>query len=96
MLESQFKKRVMKDLKTFFKDAWILKTNERGRAGVPDLLICIKGAFVAIELKRNVKSEPTVLQAAEVQRIRLAGGLSFIAYPEAWPSQLAELRRQFP
>ena len=34
-------------------DVWIFKTNDQCRVGIPDLIICFYGHFVAIELKRQ-------------------------------------------
>lgn len=48
----------------------------RGKSGVPDILACIKGAFVAIEVKREGK-QPTPLQWKRMDEIRQAGGWAF-------------------
>jgi hypothetical protein len=48
-----------------------------GRAGVPDLIICLDGKFVAIETKFGA-NKPTLAQAAELDRIRAAGGVAFV------------------
>lgn len=61
--------------------AWHIKThgNMFSRAGTPDILACIDGIFVAIEVKRpgGVVSE---LQKANIELIKRAGGVAFIAY----------------
>ena len=61
--------------------AWHIKThgNMFSRAGTPDILACVNGRFVAIEVKRpgGVVSE---LQKANIELIKKAGGVAFIAY----------------
>lgn len=51
------------------------------RAGVPDLLCCVNGRFVAVELKA-AKGKPSELQVRELQRIRKAGGFADVLYPK--------------
>ena len=44
-------------------------------SGVPDVLLCINGHFVAIELKRpDGKGRVSDVQKAQINRIRKAGG----------------------
>lgn len=49
------------------------------RAGIPDIIACIKGRFVGIETKDkgNTASE---LQLAHIRQIKKAGGIGFVAY----------------
>lgn len=54
------------------------KDSRRERIGIPDLIICYKGEFVAVELKvkgAKLKKE----QMMELARIRKAGGRTFVA-----------------
>jgi Holliday junction resolvase len=44
--------------------------------GIPDLLCCIGGVFVAVEVKQPGK-KPTAIQEAKMAEIRAAGGRSF-------------------
>ena len=44
-----------------------------GRAGIPDIIACYRGLFVAIECKAG-NNKPTALQAREIERIQQAGG----------------------
>jgi hypothetical protein len=51
----------------------------RGKRGVPDIIGCCRGRFVAIELKpAGGRLEPA--QTAECDRIREAGGIVIVAY----------------
>lgn len=61
--------------------AWHIKThgNMFSRAGTPDILACIDGIFVAIEVKQP-GGLVTPLQAAHIELIKKAGGVAFVAY----------------
>lgn len=93
--EGVFKTRVMRDL----KDDWgddidILATQERGRKGVPDLVICLKGHSIKMELKVDGE-EPTPLQAHTLKRHTKAGGLSLWTTPGRWELQRDVIRERF-
>ena len=48
-----------------------------GRAGIPDIIGCYNGLFVAFECKAN-GNKPTALQQREIDAIRTAKGLAFV------------------
>ncbi len=48
-----------------------------GRAGIPDIIACYNGLFVAFECKAN-GGKPTALQQREIDAIRKAKGLAFV------------------
>lgn len=48
-----------------------------GRAGIPDIICCIDGKFVAIECKAG-KNTTTALQDREIDAIRANKGLAFV------------------
>jgi Holliday junction resolvase len=56
----------------FFKPAM----NGFGKSGVPDIVACIEGKFVTVEVKREGK-EPTPIQERRMAEIRKAGGAAF-------------------
>lgn len=89
--ETKFQNRVLKDLKSL-PYTWVLKTQERARRGVPDILLCFKGRFVAIELKASEEALVSPLQCYEISKIQLAGGLAYIAYPENWGAVLNDIK----
>ena len=60
-----------------------------GRAGVPDVIGCYRGLFVAFECKAG-KNQPTALQEREMTAIRTAKGLAFVINEEN-VDQLKEL-----
>jgi len=54
------------------------RRSKRERKGIPDLLVCFHGAFVASELKsKDGKVEPD--QKIEMAKIRRSGGKTFVA-----------------
>jgi Holliday junction resolvase len=52
--------------------------NGFGRAGIPDIIGCMDGHFIAIECKAG-KGQTTALQDRELNMILNAGGTVFIA-----------------
>jgi Holliday junction resolvase len=48
-----------------------------GRAGIPDIIGCKGGRFIAVECKAG-KGKPTLLQERELQNIGLAGGYAIV------------------
>lgn len=51
------------------------------RAGLPDLVVCANGKFIALELK-NEKGKATPLQLANIRDIQGAGGVALILRPQ--------------
>lgn len=60
--------------------AWHFKVHGHlgQRPGVPDIVACVRGRFVAIELK-GPRGKVTAHQEKEVHRIRQAGGIAGVA-----------------
>lgn len=52
-----------------------------GRAGIPDVIGCYRGLFVAFECKAG-KGKTTALQERELNAIRTAKGLAFVINEE--------------
>lgn len=50
------------------------------RPGIADLLVCLDGRFVAIEVKRPGVGVLTPLQEQFLHDVRAAGGIAFVAY----------------
>jgi Holliday junction resolvase len=51
--------------------------NGYGRAGIPDIICCFGGRFIAIECKAG-KGVTTALQDKELTAIRTAGGMTMV------------------
>lgn len=45
--------------------------------GIPDIIICYKGKFIALEVKNDV-GRPTKLQLIQIDRIKRCGGVATI------------------
>lgn len=51
----------------------------RGRAGIPDFIVCMHGCLVGIETKSPDPSrKPTAAQLREIDAINRSGGAAFI------------------
>ena len=92
-LESALQERVILEVKKKYKDlVWIYKTHDMVRVGVPDIIMCLAGHFIAIELKRGTRSaalkrefhpgrddkDATALQLYNIKKIQKAGGSAFV------------------
>lgn len=79
--EKQFENQVKKFLKSH--NIWHFKVWGGGfqRSGIPDLICCVNGYFVAIELKGS-DGKPTELQKYHIREINKSGGIGVILYPE--------------
>lgn len=52
-------------------------------SGTPDILACVNGHFVAIEVKAQT-GKPSELQLKKIDDIRKAGGFGYVVYPSGW------------
>lgn len=72
-------------IKKFLKDegCWFVKffANRNTKVGIPDLLCCVNGYFVAVEVKGE-HGKPSDLQLWNRDKIRESGGISIILYPD--------------
>jgi Holliday junction resolvase len=76
--ESKVKKRVREMLDELGIYHFMPPANGFGRAGIPDIIACMDGHFIAIECKAG-SGKTTALQERELERIQNAGGTTFIA-----------------
>lgn len=64
---------------------WLVKffANRMTKKGIPDVLACVNGYFLAVEIKaQNGKS--STLQIHNCKKIRASGGQAFILYPSGF------------
>src|SRR5690606_41644066 len=61
--------------------AWYLKVHGSAfqRSGVPDIIACVNGKFVGIEVKKP-GGIVSPLQRAKIEQIQKAGGIAFVVY----------------
>jgi Holliday junction resolvase len=82
-IDNPIEKVIQKKVNAFLKGEGIFfyHPSSMHSKGTPDLLICYRGLFVAIELKRP-KEEYTVtkLQAKKLKHIEDTGGKAFVAH----------------
>jgi len=90
--ESKVKKRVREVLDKLGIYHFMPPANGFGRAGIPDIIACMDGHFIAIECKAG-KGTTTALQNRELDRIHNAGGTTYIAR-ESNINELQQLLRE--
>jgi len=86
MRESQFQSRVLKFLAD--EDIYFIKYWGGGhftRAGVPDIIACVNGIFIAIELKTET-GRVAKLQEYNLDKIRESGGIALVLRPADFPT----------
>lgn len=78
MREKTIENKIKKYLRD--KGAYCVKYhgNQFSQVGVADLLVCYKGRFLAIEIK-NETGKTSPLQDVNIELVRKAGGISFVA-----------------
>lgn len=74
-------------IKRYLKDVGAYRVKYHGNAysenGTPDILACVNGYFLAIEVKAP-EGKPSELQLAKIEMIRKAGGFAYVVYPSGW------------
>lgn len=81
--EKNFENQIKKYLEE--KGAWFVKyfANSMTKAGIPDILVCLKGKFIAIEVKAET-GRPSELQEYHLKQINKAGGFGILLYPSGF------------
>ena len=93
--ETFFGERVDRDLrKAFGTDVKIFNIQQVSIRHTPDRLICIKGDFLAIELKEELG----ITEAGQIKTlldVKNAGGTAVIVYPYTWLEILRSLKDKY-
>lgn len=81
--EKSFENKVKRYLESH--GAWFVKffANAYTPKGVPDILACVNGYFVGIEVKAP-NGKPSEIQIFNIRKINAAGGFAFVLYPSAF------------
>lgn len=81
--EKNFENKIKKYIEEL--GGWQVKffANRMTKNGIPDLICCVGGYFVGIEVKAQ-NGHPSALQLHHCSEIRKAGGFAFIVYPSGW------------
>ena len=84
---------ILKNIKEIYGDECyaVPKPIRPSVRGVPDRIFCIKGRFVAIEVKREKKFKIAPKQLEHKDKILKAGGIAIIAH--SWDEVKEELDR---
>lgn len=90
--EKQFENRIKKFLKD--NNCWYVKyfANAFTPSGIPDILACVNGHFVGIEVKAE-KGKPSELQLYHQQKIKDSGGMAYILYPKDFEEFKKEIKK---
>jgi Holliday junction resolvase len=75
--ESKVKASCVKLLKAYGAYYFFPIATGMGRAGIPDIICCVAGNFLAIECKAG-KNQPTALQERELAAIKTAMGTALV------------------
>ena len=79
--EKRVKNPVVKQLKELGAYYFFAATGGYGKSGVPDIICCYRGNFIAFECKAG-NNKPTVLQQLQIAEIINAGGIALIINEE--------------
>lgn len=75
--EGRVKANIVKILKKYNVYYFFPAANGYGRAGIPDIICCVNGKFIAIECKAG-SNQPTELQKREIDAIHSAKGVAAV------------------
>lgn len=77
--EQDIQRKIIKYLEA--KGAYVVKVISASKSGVPDILCCYKGKFIAIEVKTpNTKHNTSELQKHNISKIIGCGGKALVAW----------------
>lgn len=88
--ETRFKEKIVPKLKAL--GGWGFKTQQVALMGIPDILWCFNGLFVALELKATKHDKATKLQQKILDDIKAAGGYAEVVHPDNWEEIYADLK----
>lgn len=80
--ETLLKEKVLADLRTI-DCCWFAKIQQTAIRGTPDILACVHGYFIAIELKTE-DGKLDKLQSYTLAKISKSGGLAYTVTPSTW------------
>lgn len=75
--EAPLRLAIVRAIKKRWPRAWVYHPSDRWRTGVPDLLVCAEGRFLAIEVK-TARGTVAPIQEATLTAIRCAGGIGWV------------------
>ena len=94
MVESEFQKRLKKEIKERFPGCYILKNDANDIQGIPDLTILYEDRWAMLEVKKSKTAKHRPNQDVHVARLDSMSFAAFI-FPENKEEILNELERTF-
>lgn len=91
--EGKVKRKVSELLKRMGVWYFYPASNGFGKAGIPDVIACVNGFFVGVEVKANKASKPTKLQEICGSQIGEAGGIWMVVYDDESLEKLENILR---
>ena len=100
MLERDFQRKLIKELKDRYKGCIVLKNDANYKSGIPDLTILYKDFWAALEVKESAKEamkKNTGTRANQPRYVKRMNEMSYSAYiyPENKEEIIHELDRHF-
>ena len=90
MTEQVIQKNIIRMLEKDY-GAYVVKVITASKNGIPDLLACVQGRFVGIEVKRpESQNNVSKLQAYNLQRIENSDGISMVAWNTAMVKEVLD------
>lgn len=76
--EARLQRQIQAAIKKAYPDCYLEKIHggPYQSAGIPDLIMCIDGWFIALEVKRPKGPGATPIQLAKIEQINRAGGIA--------------------
>lgn len=94
MIESQFQKKLRKEIKERFDGCYVFKMDPIEYQGLPDLLILYKDKWAALEVKKSINAPHRPNQDIRVEQMNKMSYASFV-YPENKEEVLNDLESIF-
>lgn len=94
MRENEFQRKLIKEIKTRFSGAIVLKNDPNYIQGIPDLTIFYKNKWATLECKKNKKAERQPNQEYYVETMN-SMSFSRVIFPENKEEVLNDLQHSF-
>ena len=93
-LESNFQRKLKKEIKERFPGCYILKNDPNCIQGIPDLTVLYGKRWAMLEVKKDAKASHRPNQDEHIERLNAMSFAAFI-FPENKEEVLDELERSF-
>lgn len=90
MNESYLRQKMVKLLRTI-DGVWVYKVSDAYTSGIPDIILCCRGRFIAIELKAE-HGKMSHVQLAQQKIIERCDGLYYTVYPDKINKTVDDIR----